>query len=214
MFHNEDRPAPAGVRKIPAMVEPEKLEQDLRGLVGRAIEKGASHAAVVDAKDIRFDPEIKAGTDRDDGFSSIHWPLEYPKDDILEAVAAYRKGVFLQILPDSHVPDYGGGPIFDAHHRNMYFRVSDIVSGIESAAFYLGYHLVIGLAAGNCRSIFCPDEKRCAAAIRGGRCIHPYRGRPSLSAVGINARALAEKSGFPVPDGKTTAILAGLVLVS
>ena len=210
----KERSTPAQVREIPAFLDDQRLSEDLDALIRMALTEGASKAAIVNAEDIRFDPGIKAKANQDNAFASIHWPLDYPKDDILEAVSAYRKGLFFQIVPDSDLPAYGGGPISDEKHRNLYFKVADIVSRTESAAFYLGYHLVIGLATGNCRSIFCADEKRCAAMIRGTKCIHPYKGRPSLEAVGIDARALARNLNFTLPEGDAAPLLAGLVLIT
>lgn len=207
------RPVPAHVRQIPAHLDTQKRDEDLNVLVRTALDAGAGQAAIINAENVRIHPDIKSKSDADNAFPSIHWPLNYPKDDILDAVSAYQKGLFFQVIPDSDLPAYGGGPISDEDHRALYFKVSDIVSRIESEAFYMGYHLVIGLSSGNCRSIFCADEKRCAAMIKGTRCIHPYKGRPSLEAVGIDARELAEKSNFTLPADKSAPILAGLVLI-
>ena len=209
-----ERSVPPNVRKIPAFSDDQRLGEDLDALIRMMRDDGASQAAIVNVEDISFDPGIKTKAEQDNAFASIHWPLDYPKDDILEAVAAYRKGLFFQILPDAGLPAYGGGPISDENHRKLYFKVADIVSRTESAAFYLGYHLVIGLGTGNCRSIFCADEKRCAAMIRGKKCIHPYKGRPSLEAVGIDARALAGNLNFTLPTGDAAPLLAGLVLIT
>ena len=78
------------------------------------------------------------------------------------------------------MPDYGGGPIADEAHLALYLRLADMVTQVESRAFYMGYHLVLGFGAGNCRSLFCGDKKRCNAMIRGHECIQPYKSRPSL----------------------------------
>ena len=50
--------------------------------------------------------------------------------------------------------------------------------------------------------------------IRGKKCIHPYKGRPSLEAVGIDARALAGNLNFTLPTGDAAPLLAGLVLIT
>ena len=74
---------------------------------------------------------------------------------------AFDSGVFFRINTGARMPDYGGGPIADAAHRRIYRQVYEIVTAVESAAFYMGYHLALGFAAGNCRAVFCADEKRC-----------------------------------------------------
>ncbi|MFO7962701.1 MAG: DUF2284 domain-containing protein [Desulfobacterales bacterium] len=208
-----ERSAPVCVRQIQAFVDPEKRKEDLDCLVRAARDLGALKAAVLDAEDIRIDQTIRAKAASDDAFPSIHRPLIYPKDNIEEAIYAYQKALFFTIDPESDMPVYGGGPILDQNHRAIYVNLFDIVSRVESAAFYMGYHLVIGLATGNCRSVFCFQEKRCAAMIKGGRCLHPYRGRPAMDAVGIDAGVLAEKH-FTQPVNRDKPVLAGLVFVT
>jgi hypothetical protein len=205
---------PLAVRQIPAFIDREKLDEDLNRLRQMALDEGADEAAIISAKDVIFSLEVKSRADADDRRPSIHWPLHYPKDSIEDAVAAYQTGLFFQIYTGPDMPDYGGGPIPDETHRMLYFKTADIVSRVESAAFYLGRHLVIGLTSGNCKSIFCADEKRCAALIKGQKCRQPYKGRPSLSAAGIDGLMMAKNLNFTLPAAKTTPILAGLVMVA
>jgi predicted metal-binding protein len=205
---------PLAVGQIPAFIDTQRLSEDVSRLRQMALDEGADEAAIISAKAVVFSPEVKARADADDGNPSIHWPLNYPKDDIREAVNAYQAGVFFQLHADQDMPDYGGGPIQDENHKNLFFKVADIVSRIESAAFYLGYHLVIGLTSGNCKSIFCADEKRCRALIKGQKCRQPYKGRPSLPAAGIDALKMAQNLNFTLPAGKTGLIAAGLVMIA
>ncbi len=207
-------PKPLAVRQIPAFIDSQRLSADLNRLRQMAVDEGADEAATISAKEVVFSRDVKARADADDGNPSIHWPLSYPKDDIREAVDAYQAGVFFLLHADQGMPDYGGGPIPDESHRNLYFKVADIVSKIESAAFYLGYHLVIGLASGNCKSIFCADEKRCLALIKGQKCRQPYKGRPSLPAAGIDALKMARNVNFTLPAGNTGPVAAGLVMIA
>ena len=205
---------PLEVRQIPSFVDKQKLEEDLTVLCRTAIDMGADEAAIIDAKAVVINKDIKTKADKDTGYASIHWPLIYPKDSLEEALGAYEKGIFFQLARPKTMPSYGGGPIDDVNHRVLYFKVADIVTRIESRAFYMGYHLVLGFGAGNCRSIFCADKKRCNAMIRGHVCIQPYKSRPSLEAIGIDAVALALKTEFKLPENKPDALLAGLVMIS
>jgi predicted metal-binding protein len=208
------RSAPNEVRKITAYIDQKQLGEDLKSLLQITVNEGAGLAAIINAKDVIFDSEIKAQADEDDSFPSIHWPLKYTKDNIEDAISAYEKGIFFQVLPDSEMPSYGGGPISNEKHRMLYFKVFDIAAKIESTAFYLGYHLAVGLGSGNCRSIFCAEEKRCSAMIKGAKCIHPYKGRPSLEAVGINASLMMKNLDFKLTIGKNQQALAGIVLIA
>jgi predicted metal-binding protein len=105
--------------------------------------------------------------------------------------------------------DYGGGPVANPDHRQAILRVYEIVTLLESNAFYLGYHLTLGFAVGNCRAVFCHDENRCWAMVKGRCCIRPYRARPGMAAVGVDADAMARQAGWSWQGP----LLAGLVMI-
>jgi hypothetical protein len=170
------------VRNIPPKTDPFLFEKDLKALCEKAVEYGACDTALVSSREIIFRPEILEKVSSQDCYPSIHWPLEYPKDNIEEAVRAYEKGILFCVKADEKMPDYGDGPIDNPRHRLSYHDVYEIVSILESISFYMGHHLAVGFAAGNCRSVFCQNEKRCAPMFRGKSCIHPNKGRPSMEA--------------------------------
>lgn len=204
---------PIEVRKIPAEVDPDQLVIDLNTLSTLAREVGAGEVFIVRAGDVIFNREILTRVRSGAEFPSCHWPVNYPKDSLEEAIGFYRKGIFFIVPHTGDIPEYFGGLIMDASHRKAYRKVYEIVSRVESAAFYLGYHLALGLARGNCRTIFCPGQRECVASKKGERCLHPLRSRPSLEAVGIDAREMARKMGTDLPSGGT-AFLTGLVMVA
>ena len=206
---------PESVRSVSPHIDPEQLKRDLELLRNKATEAGAADAAIISATEVVFNPEVKARIDADDGYPSIHWPLDYPRDNVEDAVQAYQRGVFFRVkVIDPKMPDYGGGPISDPGHRQNYLQVYEIVTLLESAAFYMAYHLALGFSTGNCRSIFCADEKRCWPMLKGRVCIHPYKGRPSMEATGIDAAAMAKKFKWELPAGEAAPLLAGLVMVA
>ncbi|RJP78246.1 MAG: hypothetical protein C4522_13305 [Desulfobacteraceae bacterium] len=199
------------VRPIPPQTNPDQLAKDLSILCGKARESGASDAVVISAGDVIFRPEIREKVSRQDAFPSIHWPLDYPKDNIEEAIRAYRKGILFCVAAGENLPDYGGGPIDNPLHRNRYLLVYEIASILESASFYMGHHLAMGFAVGNCRSVFCPDEKRCVPMLKGKPCIHPNIGRPSMEAAGMDALCMAENAGWITDESRFLPV--GLVMV-
>jgi predicted metal-binding protein len=205
---------PEEVRRIAPHLDPERLKKDLQALQIMARDAGADDCNIIPAGDVVFNPEIKTRVAGDNAFASIHWPLDYPKDDLEEAIRAFAWGIFFRTKPDFEMPSYGGGPIPDLHHRRQYQKIYEIVTRIESAAFYMGYHLAAGLAAGNCRSIFCADEKRCQAAVKGRACIRPNIGRPSMAAAGMDASAMAIKLNWQTGAEANRFELAGLVMVA
>ena len=204
---------PEIVRRILAHIDPVQLKKDLERLRDKALAFGAADAAVIQKEDIIFDPELVKRVETDDGYQSIHWPLNYPKDDLEEAIRAYQYAIFFRMNIDGDFPYYGGGPILNDEHRQRYLKVYEITTSLESSGFYLGYHLSLGLASGNCRSVFCADEKRCWPMVKGRACIRPNMGRPSIEATGIDALSIARTLNWQLPVGAPYPILAGLVMI-
>jgi len=202
------------VRQIVAEIDPDQLARDLEALKNKSIGIGAMEAVVVRKEDIIFNPGILERIGEDNSFASIHWPLSYPKDDIQEAIGAYEWGIFFKMETDEDFPDYGGGRISDENHLQAYKKVYEISTAIESTGFYMGYHLSLGLAVGNCRSVFCPDEKRCWPMIKGRACIRPNMGRPSVESAGIDAAAMARNLKMKVDEKARCPILSGLVMIA
>jgi predicted metal-binding protein len=110
------------------------------------------------------------------------------------------------------MPEFGGGPIQNATHRKSYLKVYEIVTMLESNSFYCGYHLAAGFAAGNCRAVFCQEEKRCLPMLKGKACIHPNKGRPSMEAAGMDANAMAKNLGWDPLENRS--VIYGLLLVA
>lgn len=200
------------VRRILPAIDPKQFETDLNRLCEMAIESGAEAAAVIGASDVVFSSEILGRVSSDDASASVHWPLHYPKDDIIEAVKAYRKGIFFRVKGDKGMQAYGGGPIQNAAHRKNYLKIYQIVSMLESTSFYYGYHLAAGFAAGNCRAIFCMNEKRCHPMLKGKACIHPNKGRPSMEAAGMDAIAMTKNLDWNPVENRSA--IFGLLMVA
>jgi len=199
------------IRRITPTLDAQQLEVDLNVLKENALNREADKAACVDATAVIFNPELLKIVAASSDFPSVHWPLTYPKDSIHEALEAYSRGIFLAIDAPPDMPDYRGGPIGNEEHRQVYLNLYKLISDLESLSFYRGYHLSLGFATGNCRSIFCPGEE-CQAMIRGHPCRHPYRGRPSLEALGIDARAIAQNLNWEIKSDSP--FLAGLIMVA
>ena len=205
---------PKLVRKILPHIDADQLKKDLKTLRSKAIEAGAVVAAVINAEDVVFNPDVSARVDVDKHYPSIHWPLSYIKDDLEESIRAFQNGIFIQMGMDTEMPEYGGGPIIEPTHRQIYLKLHEVVTLLESMSFYMGYHLALGFATGNCRSIFCNEEKLCLAMLKGRGCVQPYKGRPSMEAAGIDATAIARKLKWKASFKKSTQLLFGLVMVA
>ena len=210
MFEKQDEPK--RVRRIEPAIRPEQLGQDLEALIGMAGELGATDATIIEASDVVFRREVLDRVGADDDYPSAHWPLRYPRDDVKEAVRAYQKGIFFRVNSGPGMQPYGGGPIADLSHRRLFTKVYEIVARLESESFYMGYHLVLGFAAGNCRAVFCAEEKSCHALTKGKKCVRPYRGRPSMEAAGLDTAAMAHALKWNLLEKNDAPLLAGLVM--
>lgn len=205
---------PEIVRRISSHIDPVQLKKDLERLRDKALTLGAADAAVIQKEDIVFNPEVLQRVNADGIYPSIHWPLNYPKDDLKEAIGAYQWAIFFRMKIDDDFPYYGGGPIQNDEHQQLYGEVYKITTALESSGFYMGYHLSLGLACGNCRSVFCTDEMRCWPMLKGQACVRPNMGRPSMEAAGIDAFSIAGNLNWPMHEGGACPILAGLVLIA
>ena len=96
------------VRSIPPEIDPLQLEKDLDHLRQQAIQAGAADAIIIDEKDVIFNQDILLQVAADASYPSIHWPLNYPLDDVEEAIRAYQKGLFFSVKANFDVK-YGGG---------------------------------------------------------------------------------------------------------
>lgn len=185
-----------------------------------ALERGATRAEVIPASHL----VIKQAARMRCYIPLCHWygssvmcPPHNPltPDRTREIVAEYRQALIFQMEFD---PRDLAGDEWVERHRPRELRHKDLVGELESAAFYGGYPLAMGFAAGECS--YCLPKHRCSV-LEGDRCRHPLRARPSMEACGFDVFAIAHRLGWPlVPIGASSrpeelpcASLIGLVLL-
>jgi predicted metal-binding protein len=83
-----------------------------------------------------------------------------------------------------------------------------IIDQIESLCLKSGYTFTAGLSAGGCS--LC---KQCVGASSGLPCRHPFRARPSMEGLGVDAIATARKAGIKLDFNQQHTSWVGLVLV-
>jgi predicted metal-binding protein len=102
---------------------------------------------------------------------------------------------------------------------NRYRKLSDIVTQIESQAFYDGHYLAVAFAAGSCRAHYC-NFLDCTV-LEGDPCRFALRARPSMEGSGMDAFRMASEAGweiYPVgsdckPADVPKGALLGIVLI-
>jgi predicted metal-binding protein len=149
--------------------------------------------------------------------SSIMCPPHNPltPDVTRKIVDEYEWALIFQL--DAAVKDFVGEH-WRKRHVVTELKHKEMVAKLEGKAFYMGFHLAMGFAAGECS--LCLPGKPCSV-LSGDPCRHPLRARPAMEACGFDVFAIAKRIGWnlePIGDSSTRkgvqcASLIGLILV-
>lgn len=210
------------IKKISLEIDEVVLKNNLEQYKEKAIELGASKVKILKTEEIHIDERVilKCQVPRCFGYGvGAHCPPNTLKPAKLRVyLEKYKWAIFfiIDVPPEVIVRDKAT----IKERVAVYQKVYKIVNDIESAAFYDGYYLAFGFAAGSCRHTFCGLEDNCLA-MEGQRCRFSLRARPSMEAVGIDVYKMVAQSGWDiypiasnidavdVPKGT----LAGLIIV-
>jgi predicted metal-binding protein len=210
------------VEKINLDIDEDKLKKRLEHYREKAIELGASKAKVIPTEEIPVDERVtlKCQVPRCFGYGvCAHCPPNALKPSELEMhLKKYKWAIFFTIDFPSEVLVRDKATIKE--RVAAYEKVYKIVSEVESAAFFDGYYLAFGFAAGSCRHVFCGLEKNCLA-MEGQRCRFSLRARPSMEAVGIDVYRMVAQAGWDIYPMATNmeasevpkGTLAGIVII-
>lgn len=185
-------------RKIMARVPDDVLQEDLEKYRKRAIELGATGAKIIPAEMVSFDERViaKCTYPRCTFYGACAHCPPYAMDiERARKVANnFRYAIFLWIeVPSDIIAGREGS-------RNILpwsKKTHEIVSKIESEAFYDGYKLALGFACGSCKTVFCPNLE-CSALTPGQSCRHSLKARSAMEAVGMDVMKLAASIGLDV----------------
>jgi predicted metal-binding protein len=187
------------VEKITVDMNAARLPQDLERYKARALELGATRAAILQAEDIPVDERVtlKCRIPRCFGYGAgAHCPPHTLKpSELQELLKKYHWAVFfiLDVPPEVIVRDKAT----IKERVAAYQQVFKMVSEVESMAFYDGHYLAFGFAAGSCRHTFCGQQENCQA-LEGKRCRFSLRSRPSMEAVGIDVYQMVARLGWEI----------------
>jgi len=212
------------VRQFLEKVAEDRLKEDLEKYRRMALELGATDAKIITTASVAIDEKVRARCSSprcpDYGTNLNCPPYTWDLDQTRKVVKQYEYGILtmLRVPPQEHASkDY-----YDfAHHRiPSASKMYEIVSKIQSAAFYDGYHLAIGFGGGpSCKRVFCPSME--CSGIKGTGCRLALKVNPTLHGVGMDAYTMATRAGWNLyPIGKSVdpsqipyAIEVGLVLI-
>lgn len=213
--------APKSIKRIRLNIPDGDLRKDLEKYCSVAMDLGASDARFIDTKMISVDDRVvlKCRIPKCFGYgTSANCPPHSLKpEEMRQTLTHYRWGVVFKLDVPSEVIIRDKATIDE--RVDAYKKVFHIVNSIESAAFYDGYYLAVGLAAGSCKSTFCYNAE--CTVLKEERCRFSLRARPSMEAVGIDCYRLATELAWEIypigSDAKAKSMprgtLMGLVLV-
>jgi predicted metal-binding protein len=208
--------------RITLDVDVTKYERDLENYREIALRSGATKATIVSIGEIPVDERVtlKCQVPRCISYGvSAHCPPHTlrPKE-LQEMLKSYHKAIFFT----KDLPARIMGASEQAYKDLIaaYLDIYRIVSEVESQAFYDGYYLAVGFAAGSCRHTLCAGQNTCAA-LEGQSCRHYFKARPSMEAVGIDVFQMVAAAGWDIyPIGMDASIeaipkgtMAGIVIV-
>ncbi len=190
-------------RKIEVDMYRSELQADLSRYLETALGLGASRAAVVPVTDIPLDDRVvlKCRIPRCSGYgiSANCPPNTVAPAEMREILANYEWSVFFSLDVDPAVIVRDRATVVERLTAQQ--QVFDVVADLESKAFYDGHYMAFGLGAGSCRHTYCSQTNDCMA-VKGERCRHPLKARPSMEAVGIDVFRMMAQLGWEVyPTG-------------
>ena len=209
------------VRKIDLEISQKQLHEDLIKYLNQAITCGASDAKIIRTNTIPIDERVtlkcKIPICFGYGTSANCPPHTITPSQLRKIVKQYAQAIIFKLEVHPEIIVRNRNTILE--RVNAYKKVFEIVSTIESAAFYDGYYLSIGFAAGSCKSTYC--YKVDCSVLKNERCRRELKVRPSMEAVGIDAYKLARSVGWDMyPIGSNCdardvpkASLLGVILV-
>jgi predicted metal-binding protein len=224
-------------RKIREKLSEAQILDDLQSYLKAASEmKDISDAVIVGSESIFIDPRVPFKCSipkcRSYGTCANCPPHAISAEETQKLVDCYQYAIFVKkmirsgIVTGEHITKAGGSETREGKAKlseavQAYFSISKAVTELESMAFYDGYFLAMGFAAGSCKKTLCGKFARCQALECKG-CRHPNFARPSMEASGFNVFKMAARVGWDVyPIGGTCqpgdvpmATLMGLVLIT
>lgn len=200
----------------------DRLKQDLERYKQTALDLGAAKACIIRAADIPVDERVvlKCQVPRCFGYGvCANCPPHAMKPaELRDYLKKYSWAIFFTMDVPAEVIVRDKTTIKE--RVAAYQDVAKIVNKLESLAFYDGYYLAVGFAAGSCRHTLCGQQDGCLS-LEGKKCRFSLTARPSMEAVGIDVYRLVAGCRwdiYPIGSGAVAAevpkgTLAGLVIV-
>ena len=180
------------ISKVPKQHDLAMLQQNLQKYVKLATDKGVSSAAIVPCSIIPVDGRVRM---------KCRYPLcgVYGRcmncpphtgsiEETREQISLFQYAIALKLDVDSERV-VGRAAISDNEGGADLRKLCEIISAVESAAFYDGYYFATGFSSGSCSFTWCKGQE--CQALAGKGCRYQSRSYASMEAVGIDVYRLA-----------------------
>jgi len=210
------------IQRVRIDISREDIKKDAERYCELAVQLGATDAKVVSSNQIIVDERVvlKCRVPKCFGYGTgVNCPPYCLKpEEMRNLVKMYSYGVVLKLEVPPSVIVRDKATITE--RVEAYKKVFNLVNSIESEAFYNGYYLATGFAAGSCKSTFCYKVE--CTVLKGEKCRLNLRVRPSMEAVGVDCYRLAATMGWDIypigssasPESVPHGTLMGLLLVA
>lgn len=182
----------------------DKLKKDLDKYIQFAQNKGASDCKILNKNDFILDirARLKCMYPKCEHYgTNIHCPPYTPDLDVVKKmVDAYSYGILISLkIPSERLV----GELATQKEKSLDRRkLSEIITSIESQAFYDGYYFATGFSGGSCKFTWCINSP-CQALEEGKGCRFPLKSRPSMEAMGFDVYKMVANAGWDIyPIGK------------
>jgi predicted metal-binding protein len=212
----------------------EEILQDMEKYRLSALELGASGAALLTADQVHVDSRvrIKCSIPKCTEYGSCAHcpPHSIGPAEVRELVAPFRHALLIKVeVPSSivvgeHAVKTGeeGRIIPSATLTKLlkgYRKVFEIVTLIESQAYYDSHYLATGFGAGSCHFVYCNFQS--CQVLNGQPCRFPLKARPSMEGSSMDVFKMAAEAGWDIypigmdckPADVPHGTLVGLVLI-
>lgn len=192
-----------------------------RFLVDKALEFGATSAALLPAEQVVVDERVrlKCAVPACPGYGNYLFcpPNTMSVQEFRRTLDRFTVALLVQVESPLNSLDLDAEALAakdmikleEELHGDANRLLGKLVSRVEAEAFKAGYHYATGFTGGIC--VLCPE---CVTVASGEPCRRPLEARPSMEGVGIDVFKTAANAGLPIKLSSEEPVRwTGLILV-
>ena len=188
-------------------------------LLQKAVELGASAAAIIMSRDILVKNSLASLCNGD--FVCPNYGRAPSCPPHVKGPDQFRKWQSQSEYAITVKIELPASVMFSDERKSVMRQLHQIVAAVEQKAIEAGYKGSKAFAGGSCKDLFCSDQDTCCVLEGNKPCRHLDSARPSMSGFGIDVSQLMRSSGWSgqkteksdANDNDNISWVAGLVLL-